>query len=109
MPRLKREGSERNAPPQGRPECPRIGMKSAVNEKPSGAQEANFDPLEAPEKAPSAACSKQGGSREKSGWRRHHAPRFKRAGSRGLADLAEVSNCERTERTPVTGREKRHE
>lgn len=105
MPRLKREGSERNAPSQGRSECPRIGMKSAVNKKPSGAQEANFDPLEAPEKAPSDACLKQNGTRGNSVWRRHHAPRFKRAGSRGLADLAEASNCERTERTPATGKE----
>lgn len=95
---LKREGSVKNAPPQGRPECPRIDMKSAANKKPSGAQEANFDPLEAPEKAPSDACLKQDGTRGNSVWRRHHAPRFKRAGSRGLADLAEALNKERTER-----------
>lgn len=60
MPRLKREGSERNAPPQGRPEYPRLDGKTAVNGKPSEPDEGQGDPLEAPERACPDASLKQG-------------------------------------------------
>ena len=72
IPRLKRERSERDAPSQGRPECPRIDASFGMDNLPSKAGEPLPDPLARPERACPDVRLKQGRSREK--WQNWQTP-----------------------------------